>query len=347
MLIGSVPRFLNVALGICRSENWWYSKIPPLLAVAVLDIVRQMDTQTSVVALLGCYLWSVCAVAPYGHVVNDAFDVEADRKAGKQNHMAGVSWPWRMSLCFVLVVVGLLPALIVPYSPVAVGVLALNYVWPTVYSVPPLRLKEQGIAGLCCDMLGSHVTPTVLALLLFSRNTWPGAFAAVVTVWAMALGIKGILHHQIADRANDIRSGTVTFATNTSPEALSRFLTLFNLFFELPVSVVLVIVTWGWAPLFALAFVAYNLLEISKYLLGFKFALTVDDSTTRRSVPFTNEAFYVCWVPLAASVQLGVAHAEWIWLPVALVVLFYPNFSTHTGELRAVLCAAQARRSET
>jgi 4-hydroxybenzoate polyprenyltransferase len=209
---------------------------------------------------LGCYLFSISMVAAYGHVINDACDVEADLSAGKTNAMADVSRPRRVCLCVALLVAGFTPTLFAHYSVPTLVLLALNFVWPTIYSVPGIRLKERGIAGLVCDALGSHITPTLIALSIF--GTGPGSqssrlFSAVVVTWAAALGIKGILHHQILDRANDIRSGTATFATTIRPERMSRFLTLFNLCVELPVSACVVLVTWEWAPFVALSFAIY------------------------------------------------------------------------------------------
>jgi hypothetical protein len=333
------------ALRAVRPGNWWFSKIPPLLAVVSLDILRERADPVHAQLLLGCFLWSIIAIAAYGHVINDAFDVESDASAGKPNQMAGVSLLRRAGLCVALLLAGFAPALIVDLSYPTLLLLGLNYLWPTIYSVPPLRLKERGVAGLACDMLGSHVTPTLVALSMFGITSSRGAdwFVGVLVLWSAVLGVKGILHHQVQDRSNDMRSGTVTYVTRASGEGLSRFLTVFNLGVELPVSAALAYITRDWAPCVAVALVAYCALETAKYRFGFQFALTSEAWTIRRSVPFINESFYVLWVPLAAALQLAASGIRWIWLPVLLVLGFYPNVSTQLTEIGAVLRVARLK----
>jgi hypothetical protein len=342
---GSVMPALARALKAVRPGNWWFSKIPPLLAVVCLDILRVGADPAHAQLLLGCYLWSIMAIAAYGHVINDAFDVESDESAGKPNQMAGVSWLRRAGLCVALLLAGFAPALIVEFSHLTLLLVGLNYLWPTIYSVPPTRLKERGLAGLACDMLGSHVTPTLIALSLFGITAPPGSnwFAVILTLWSAVLGVKGILHHQVQDRDNDIRSDTVTYVTRASPQALSRFLTGFNLGVELPVSAALAYVTRDWAPCVTVALLAYCALETAKYRFGFQFALTSEAWTIRRSVPFINEAFYVFWVPLAAALQLAATGLRWVWVPIILVLGFYPNASTQLTDIRAVLRVARMK----
>jgi 4-hydroxybenzoate polyprenyltransferase len=326
-----------------RPENWWLSKIPPLLAVTYLDMVRVGSEPDRAVLALACFLWSISFVAAYGHVINDVFDVDADLRAGKPNHMAGVGGTRRALLCVTLLLAGFAPAFVAHYSATTLVLLALNFLWPTIYSLPGIRLKERGVAGLVCDALGSHVTPTLIALSMFETTSAARSgqlFPVAMVTWAAVLGTKGILHHQILDRTNDIRSGTVTFATKVRPESTSRFLTLFNLFVELPVSAALVWSMWGWAPLVALAFTLYCSLEMIKSWLGFQFALTSEAWTIRRSVPFTNESFYTLWLPLAAALQLAVSDRVWMWVPLVQVLLFYPKTAAQFAEIRAIIRVA-------
>ena len=325
---------------VTRPDNWWLPKIPPLLAVGYLSMLATKADFIRAAFLLGCYLFSLSSAAAYGHVVNDSFDVDADLRAGKGNAMAGASWARRLSLCAALLLAGFAPAWVAPYTTTTLLLLALTFLWPTLYSVPGLRLKERGVAGLACDALGSHVTPTLVMLSLFGMTDppWSGRlFPWAVVAWSTALGLKGILHHQMKDRAGDIRSATVTFATATArPERLTRFLTCFNLCVVLPISAALALATVRWAPAVAIAFAAYCLLETAKYLLGFEFALTAEAWTLRRSVPFTNESFYTVWAPLAAVIQSTIGEPTRLWMPVVHVLLFYPTLAAQWSEMKAI-----------
>jgi 4-hydroxybenzoate polyprenyltransferase len=326
-----------------RPGNWFVSKIPPLLAVAYLNIIRFGIAPRDAARLLAAGLLSIFCVAIYGHVLNDIFDLEADRLANKVNRLASMRPIWRVLLAWAFVIAGFLPALMADYSIGVLSLLTLNYLWPTVYSIPTTRLKEKGLLGVACDALGSHITPTLFVLALFATSVQAGSstgqtgFALVATLWAGVLGIKGILHHQIADRDNDAQSGIVTFATKTSLDVLQRFLTGFNLFIELPVSALFTALVSSWCPLAIMAFVIYVGSEAIKYKLGFKFALTANPATIRASVPFTNEMFYVLWMPMAVASQLALANPAFISLPILHVVIFHQPVVQQVADWRAII----------
>ena len=322
-----------------RPENWFVSKIPPLLAIAYIDILRFAIAPGPAAHLLASALVSIVCVAVYGHVVNDIFDLEADRLANKVNRLAAMNPTRRLLLAASFLVAGFLPALVTGYSIGAVSLLALNYLWPTIYSIPATRLKEKGLLGVACDALGSHVTPTLFILALFARAAPDGltATALVATLWAAVLGLKGILHHQIADRDNDIRSGVVTFATRADVTSLQRFLSRFNLLAELPVSALFTLLVCPWFPLAIPAFVLYTASEAVKYRLGFQFALTADPAAARPSVPFTNEMFYILWLPMAAAAQLGLEGPGFFWIPVLHAVVFRQPMLRQLDDWRAML----------
>jgi 4-hydroxybenzoate polyprenyltransferase len=331
------------ALAFARPGNWFVSKIPPLLAIAYLDILRFGIAPLEAVPLLACGLVSIFCVAIYGHVVNDIFDLEADRLANKPNRLAAMRPAWRVLLAAAFLTGGFLPALVVHYSAGATALLLLNYVWPTIYSIPLVRLKERGLLGVACDALGSHVTPTLFILVLFARATpdaaadFPAPIAIVATLWAALLGLKGILHHQISDRDNDLRSGIETFATRSGVASLQRFLTRFNLAMELPISALFALMAAPWCPLAIPALLLYTGSEAAKYKLGFQFALTPDPATIRASVPFTNEMFYVLWLPMAAAIQLGLYHLALFWLPLLHGLVFRRPAAQQVADWHAIL----------
>src|SRR5687767_6128697 len=131
-----------------RPGNWWFSKIPPLLAVAYLAVLNQDIEFGRAALLLGCLVFSFSGVAAFGHAINDAFDIEQDRQAGKQNAMAALSWSGRSVVILAFLCAAFLPAIVAEYSATAILLLILNCLCPTIYSVPGVRLKERGIWGI-------------------------------------------------------------------------------------------------------------------------------------------------------------------------------------------------------
>ena len=84
-----------------------------------------------------------------------------------------------------------------PWNPVGAGLLALNFLLPTIYSVPPFRLKERGLAGVVSDTCGSHVVPTLFtAVSVLGSATWeqplPRSLVLAGAGWALCLGLRGM-----------------------------------------------------------------------------------------------------------------------------------------------------------
>lgn len=341
-----IPRTPTAARRATRFDDWWYSKIPPLLAIAYLQVTLARSYQLW--SLLPWLLVSLVCVAAYGHVVNDSFDVEADRRAGKANAMSRHGVAFRAVFAGSLAAVAFAPAFVVRYSVAALVLLAINLLLPTIYSIPETRLKERGVAGLVCDVGGSHVVPTLFVLVALhqgshgvSLHEW--VFAVAALAWSGALGLKGILHHQLSDRSGDLAAGASTFAATVEAGRIERWLPAYNLFVEAPVSVVLCLVVVGACPLAAVALAGYVLVESVKYRLGFQFALSPDPRTLRRSFPFVNEAFYVVWLPLAAALQLAIVSSAWLWAPIFQVAAFLPTIRVQAADLVATARAVRSR----
>ncbi|EHP38506.1 UbiA prenyltransferase [Cupriavidus basilensis OR16] len=325
---------------LIRFDHWWYSKMPPLLAVGYLCILQFGLGPGQSAVLLPSLFFSIACVAAYGHVINDIFDIESDRRAGKPNAIERLRPGQRGLICAALVGLGYLPALAVSYSPWGYLLLALNYLWPTIYSVPGIRLKERGLAGVLCDAAGAHLTPTLLVLAVLShRIAMSGhlmVFSAAALIWSSTLGIKGILNHQIADRENDRASGTVTLATRAAPGQIERFLPRYNLFVELPVNAAFVFIVSRVCPLAVLGLSIYCLVEALKYRLGFQFALNSDPRNTRASFPFVNDFFYYLWLPLSVALQLALTGPVWALVPLVLLALFRRTALLQIRDLSAV-----------
>jgi hypothetical protein len=335
MVFSIVARLLRLV----RFGNWWTHKIPPLLLVVYVELIRRHASLGASVGAMCVLICCVSCVAAYGHVVNDWTDIAEDRRAGKPNAMRDVPVARRTALCVGLVVAGF--AVLAPFADAwpARIVLAANFLWPTLYSIPRVRLKERGLLGVISDAAGSHVTPTVFAFAavdLFVRAPANAAVVAAILLWAAALGIKGILYHQIADRANDEKAGVDTYAGTVDVPRLFAVLSKYNLLIELPLSVVLTIVVAPFLPAAVLALAVYLALEWTKYALGFEFAVTSDARLRRASVPFANEMFSTLWLPLAAAAQLALYGVSFAWVPVLHGLLFREQIAVQIADARAV-----------
>ncbi|HEY4439763.1 MAG TPA: UbiA family prenyltransferase [Candidatus Elarobacter sp.] len=334
------------ALALVRFGNWWAHKLPPLLLVVYVELIRRHASLGAAAAAIGVLLLCVSCVAAYGHVVNDWCDIADDRRAGKPNAMERLQVWQRAALSAALLAGGFVALAPIAGAWPARIALALNYLWPTLYSLPGVRLKERGLLGVFADAAGSHITPTFFAFAEVGALVSGPANPALVTIfvlWATSLGIKGILYHQIADRANDELAGVSTFATGVDLRRLSSVLARYNLWVELPLAVGVTAASASFVPLAVAALGAYLVIETTKYLLGFEFAVSSDARLRRPSIPFANEMFSTLWLPLGAAVQLALAGPAFAWIPVLHALLFQQQIAVQAGDTRAVVAQLRGR----
>jgi 4-hydroxybenzoate polyprenyltransferase len=199
---------LTRLLKLVRWEEWAYSKIPPLFAAGFSWLlVEPSPTGRVQWKFLAWILFSALYLA-YGYAVNDFFDQAVDRKAGKPNAISALSTSAALGWLLAIFVVGIL--LLMPFSRERwIGLLAIgSYGLATVYSMPPLRFKERGVAGILVAAVAQRFLPLLVGMALF------GAFDAgawILTILFTLIGIRWILLHQLIDLGNDRQSNVSTF----------------------------------------------------------------------------------------------------------------------------------------
>ena len=210
----------------------------------------------------------------------------------------------------------------------AIAVLSANYLLPTIYAVPPLRLKVRGFAGVLTDALGAHVVPTLFVLVAvgFFRDgvsLIKIGIGVSALVWSLFFGMRGIVVHQILDASGDLESDVVTFAGRQPREALRRL--VLWCFFPLEVAALCVFVglmiPYSW--ILASVTGVYILLEFGKVRSGLVMPVFFEASEAReRYVPLLNNSFYELWLPCSLILQLGVVNSEFFIIGLVHLLLF-------------------------
>jgi 4-hydroxybenzoate polyprenyltransferase len=202
---------------LARAGEWWAYKFAPILATAyataTLVGVSLWPLLPQVVALLLAFTVG----ASYVSIINDWTDRADDAAAGKPNRLAHTSGPVVALLLGLCLGAGLgFGWYFWQLQPLA-GLLYLGaWVVYSLYSLPPFRLKERGLAGVLADAAGAHVFPQLLTAVLLSQwagRPVPGLWLLAVGGWALGCGVRNILWHQLGDAAHDVRAGVVTFVT--------------------------------------------------------------------------------------------------------------------------------------
>lgn len=309
---------VNSIARVIRADNWFFWKIPPLLAVAYASFLLHGTDYRSALHELLFIFWCVASVASYGHIINDVYDIEADRAGGKPNAMERFR-PWqRLSLCFLSVVSGFGALLCFTTNWTPAAVLMINYLLPTIYSIPPLRLKERGVAGVACDAFGAHAVPVLFVLLVVGFFQQASTLAEVgigisAIVWSLFAGLRSIVVHQVDDLLSDGRSQVVTFAGTQTRESLRRLVLCCFLPVEAIGLGVFTLLLVPHSEVLGIAILAYAVLEVGKLCAGMKMPMFFNESESQeRYLPLLNNSFYELWLPSALLLQLCVMQFDYL-----------------------------------
>jgi 4-hydroxybenzoate polyprenyltransferase len=252
---------------LVRLEDWWTSKIPPVLGVAYLALARQtvIPDAAALVRDVALFLVACFGIGGCGYLLTDAFDVEEDRRAGKRNGWQTLSTRGRWSLTLLLVAAAVLPWLALPNADRAGVLILIELALFAAYAVPPIRLKERGIAGIILDASYAHVLPALVAWVTFGPRA-PTSFdlvtVFVLVAWTLPLGMRHLLRHQHDDLDRDRLAGARTYASHRGRESTMALIVDRLLPLEALTTVVALLWFARLAPLLLLGFAAHAVWEL-------------------------------------------------------------------------------------
>lgn len=211
----SLQRAGQQVVGPARAGEWWGYKLSPLLATAYATASLTSAALWPLLPRLVLLLLSLTVGAIYVSVVNDWTDRNDDLVAGKTNRLVGKSSAFIGVVLLICVGAGLGFGVYFWFiNPVSSLLYMGAWLAYSLYSLPPIRLKTRGLAGVLADAAGAHVFPQLLVVSLVSHWTCKAVLAGWwigVGVWALACGIRNIFWHQLSDAAADRQAGVDTF----------------------------------------------------------------------------------------------------------------------------------------
>ena len=335
-------------LKLVRAKEWWLYKIAPLLTITYAETLLLQLPPLSTTLITLTVLISIASVAAYGYLLNDICDIESDRQANKPNAAANLQ-PWqRLLLGLVFVSSGFALPLLTHLSALPIALLCANYLVPTLYSAPPLRLKERGIWGILSDAAGAHLIPTLFVAAAFlshapdpPRNVL--IFTGLAAAHAFFVGLRGILLHQLWDRQNDARSNTTTFVSQRDPETVRRWINRFVFPIEIALLGSVAVLLSRSSPSLIPVLVAYVIFTVARLKVT-KTPLNPSPPAGQNIVPHD---LYEVWLPLTLATLLASRDPYYLGFVVLMLVLFFPAVKLRTIELVGILKAAISPDDET
>lgn len=324
-------------LRFIRFEHWFTQKLSPLLVVGYALLWATDVSPHDALAVLPVVLLCICSVAAYGHLVNDWFDIESDALSGKPNTLDGISPGGRTALIAIFVISGFGLLLLIPGPSTLVWLLIADYLLPTIYSVPPVRLKNRGALGVLSDVLAAHLIPTLFVVVALGAVTGESSSASTALIvsacaWSSCLGLRGILIHQAIDRNADRVAGLRTIATVRSRQDIRSVVVRVIV----PVEAIGVGVFLASLPTYSVPVIAVLIVfvagEVARLTRRLKMPMVyVNEVGRERYVPMVSNELYEVWLPLALALQLAVKDPLYLPLiPMHLLLFRAPILRTAT-----------------
>jgi 4-hydroxybenzoate polyprenyltransferase len=327
---------------LVRPRAWWFNKVPLSILVLLLLVDGKLCTVNVLISLLGLVA-IVCCIANYGYALNELFDRDEDRRAGRSNAAESASngSMWGIIVCSAAVALGAAQAV----GGVAGSLLTVaELLLPLAYSVPPLRIKERGWAGVLADALAAHVYPAALALVVVSHQmllVHHALLVACLAIWSLATGLRGILSHQLQSEASDRGAGLTTVVHRLGHGRLVRL----TMFVILPLEIVslAMLLLQSDATMFLKAIaVIFAFYEYLKFQFNL-FPVLVFTRQGQRYLPFVDEGFYKVWGPLALIADAAFTDFLYLALAPAFVLMFRPRIRHEWAQLSSAFKAMHIR----
>jgi 4-hydroxybenzoate polyprenyltransferase len=207
--------FINIRNRLWDNAQYKFSIVFCSLYV-VLFSFRSLNSKILLYIFISILL--SIGIAGIGYAFNDYIDYEDDKKKTK-NKIYLYSFPnFRgIILIFIFLVLSVFPWFLLPFDRFSLLLIITEFLLFIIYALPPLRLKERGLAGVITDALYAQVIPCILATYTYSKigekTSFYTSFIWIYISWLIILGCRNIINHQIQDYHNDINTNTQTFVT--------------------------------------------------------------------------------------------------------------------------------------
>lgn len=201
-----------------RTRDWMKNKLVFNVCIAMaVFLYIDAEANTVIVPLFLLVLY-ILSVGSLGYLINDWFDRNEDKSAGR-NNLCNTLPSWQIAtLAISLSAIAVVPALLMlnPPMPYLLAV-AVQIALFVLYSAPLVRLKSR-FTGLLADALFSYTLPGLIAVLLSMNASTPdvlcGHIVPVLVLWLFFMGFRSILGHQTKDYETDLKAGVTTFTVN-------------------------------------------------------------------------------------------------------------------------------------
>lgn len=147
--------------------------------------------------------------AALGYFINEFFDRDDDKIAGKKNRLSRLNTLQICSILFAILCCIIVPWLDLPANILTVWLILFQLSLFWVYAAPPFRLKNNTIIAPILDSLYAYVSPLLLAVhtffLISQQQEMPQGLIFCIGLLFFLAGYRNIIIHYINDFETDQR----------------------------------------------------------------------------------------------------------------------------------------------
>lgn len=304
----------SIFLRSVRIEDWIISFIPQIFGFCFF-FIYYFDGSFDINTLGHLLLFVVSSIgfAAFGYYINDFYDIEIDRKAGKKTVLGSLTKQQKKGILFSSITCMFFPWFFLPVNEYSGVLIVSELILFFLYSHPLFRLKEHWILSVIIDALYAYMIPFILCLVTFSlyyQRITDSYILFVIGTFFIA-GCRNIILHQLNDYNNDLKVGIQLI-----PHIIGINKTKNIVQFCMWIEVALLSVTWLLYAcffnriyvLFLLIIVLYSLIHLFK-------------KTEKRSL-FPNY-YYQFLLPVTYTILLISIDIQWIYFIIPYLIIFH------------------------
>lgn len=320
-LFSSMEKKKTAFAKIIRVSEWWEYKFTPIIGTVFATAVLLNPPLILLLQYLLILIISLIPGAAYVSILNDLTDIEDDKKAGKSNNFINNSTLKGYILLGICLLLGLIVCSFLDKYSLTFYLSA--WIVFTLYSLPPIRLKNRGFLGVIADASGANMFPQLFAVALLSKwmnkqidFTW----LSIVGIWSLFWGIRVIIWHQLIDRKNDLKSSVKTFVQQVDLQTVIKLCERLTFPLEITAFIGILVYTNNFLSLFFI--VLYAFCEWLRYIFWQTEVSIISISNDYRLVM---DEYYNVFFPISFILLLVVILSPVFFIILLIYLIFFPS----------------------
>ncbi len=320
---------------VSRANDWKSSFVPFVMGFVYLWLLIFQLKPTKHTGFLCLFsLLTTIGFASFGYLINEFFDQDEDKRAGKLNRFETIGVGYRSILFMTSILLTFLPWIYLPSNKWSWVLICFEISSFLLYSIPPIRLKRFPLISCVFDASYAYLIPIILSMHTFSIYIDKSLFTSHLiwlTIPAFFIGFRNIVLHQIKDLIGDFHAQRKTLPMLFGKYELFNLLSV-SLFFEVFSFFVLFESLFPYFHLGGMYIVYFTI----KSIFFFK---NKELNTSKNEFGFFSliDRFYQVGLPTILLVIITIQDKSWSFLWGFQFFLLLLNFKSHlNGELISI-----------